>query len=203
MFNKLSGSYLHSCQTLRKLLNVEVIVREVREILRLWDLFAGNANFRSKKCHRPTLISAVYPKFQSFWIFTDCEAKRIASSSLSVFTTHRNGIRLQHFLSDTFSGNDSLLRELSYTGRELHADEALRFGLISRIFDSPKDVQDAARKLAQEISTKSPIALIGIKRVLNYCRDHSVSVSLRTISWLHHWTLLPTSDNDKLRNHRE
>uniref|UniRef100_A0A2P2IAB6 Enoyl-CoA hydratase n=2 Tax=Hirondellea gigas TaxID=1518452 RepID=A0A2P2IAB6_9CRUS len=76
------------------------------------------------------------------------------------------------------TGNDSLLRELSYTGRELKADEALRFGLISRIFDSKTTVQEAARKLAKEIAEKSPIALIGIKKILNYSRDHSVSDTL-------------------------
>ena len=37
---------------------------------------------------------------------------------------------------------------------------------------------EAANSLAKEIASKSPVAIYGLKAVMNYSRDHSVSESL-------------------------
>ncbi|PIO59145.1 enoyl-CoA hydratase/isomerase family protein [Teladorsagia circumcincta] len=62
-------------------------------------------------------------------------------------------------------GNDSWTRELAYTARNVGADEALKFGLISRIFNSERDVVEGALSLAQRIAEKSPIGVQGTKEV--------------------------------------
>ena len=61
-------------------------------------------------------------------------------------------------------GNGSLTRELALTARDFDADEALRIGFLSRVVDGGRDgVTEAAVKLAEQIASKSPIAVIGTK----------------------------------------
>jgi len=81
-------------------------------------------------------------------------------------------------------GNQSLVRELALSGRKLGAEEALRHGLVSRIFTGKEEMMSAAVELAKQISGKSPVATLGIKQFLNYARDHSVEESLDySITW--------------------
>lgn len=75
-------------------------------------------------------------------------------------------------------GNDSLVRELAFTGRWFDAQEALRFGLVSRVLPDKQELVNAAISLATQIASKSPIAVYGTKVNLNYSRDHSVEEGL-------------------------
>src|SRR6478672_9034571 len=59
---------------------------------------------------------------------------------------------------------DDILRELTYTGRIFSAQEALSYGLATRICDDPRTV---ALALAREIAGKSPHAIRAAKRMLN------------------------------------
>jgi enoyl-CoA hydratase/carnithine racemase len=59
---------------------------------------------------------------------------------------------------------DDILRELTYTGRIFSAQEALSYGLATRIVDDPRS---AALELALEIAGKSPDAIRAAKRMLN------------------------------------
>mmetsp|Transcript_106096 Transcript_106096/g.158730 ORF Transcript_106096/g.158730 Transcript_106096/m.158730 type:complete len:104 (+) Transcript_106096:434-745(+) len=65
------------------------------------------------------------------------------------------------------SANDSLLRELAYTGRWFNAEEALKFGLISKICENKDDLDRNLMKMAEEIASKSPVVIWGLKKVLN------------------------------------
>jgi enoyl-CoA hydratase/carnithine racemase len=59
---------------------------------------------------------------------------------------------------------DDVLRELTYTGRIFSAQEALGYGLATRICDDPRA---AAMEVAREIAAKSPEAIRAAKRMLN------------------------------------
>jgi enoyl-CoA hydratase/carnithine racemase len=59
---------------------------------------------------------------------------------------------------------DDILRELTYTGRIFSAQEALSYGLATRICDDPRA---AAFEVAREIAGKSPDAIRACKRMLN------------------------------------
>ena len=59
---------------------------------------------------------------------------------------------------------DDILRELTYTGRIFSAQEALSYGLATRICDDPRAV---ALEVAREIAGKSPDAIRATKRMLN------------------------------------
>jgi enoyl-CoA hydratase/carnithine racemase len=59
---------------------------------------------------------------------------------------------------------DDILRELTYTGRIFSAQEALSYGLATRICDDPRA---AALEVARDIASKSPDAIRAAKRMLN------------------------------------
>jgi enoyl-CoA hydratase/carnithine racemase len=59
---------------------------------------------------------------------------------------------------------DDILRELTYTGRIFSAQEAMSYGLATRICVDPRA---AAFEIAREIAGKSPDAIRAAKRLLN------------------------------------
>jgi enoyl-CoA hydratase len=80
--------------------------------------------------------------------------------------------RLPHLLPQ------GLVRELAYTGRKMGAEEALRLGLFNSIHASQAEAETAAMALAADIAAKSPLAIAGIKQVLNAGRSQSVEEGL-------------------------
>jgi len=80
------------------------------------------------------------------------------------------------------TGNDSLLRELCYTGRNFSSADAQALGLVSRVLPSPADTLAAAEALAAEIAGKSPVAVVGTKANLRYARDHTTKDALDYIT---------------------
>ncbi|KAI9288766.1 ClpP/crotonase-like domain-containing protein [Umbelopsis sp. AD052] len=81
-------------------------------------------------------------------------------------------------------GNNSLVRELCFTGRNMYAEEALQCGLINKVLGSQEEVVAEAIKTAKLIASKSPVAVVGTKNLLNYSRDHSVAEGLEyTVTW--------------------
>ncbi len=59
---------------------------------------------------------------------------------------------------------DDVIRDLTFTGRVVEADEALSLGLVTRVIDDPLA---AARAAAAEIAGRSPDAMRAAKRLLN------------------------------------
>jgi enoyl-CoA hydratase/carnithine racemase len=59
---------------------------------------------------------------------------------------------------------DDILRELTFTGRIFSAQEALSYGLATRICEDPRQ---AALEVARDIASKSPDAVRAAKRLLN------------------------------------
>jgi enoyl-CoA hydratase len=71
-----------------------------------------------------------------------------------------------------------LARELAYTSRNFASDEALKCGFVNDVYDSQEEMLKAAHQLARSITKHSPMAVNGVKEMLNYSRDHSVADSL-------------------------
>ncbi|ESN98299.1 hypothetical protein HELRODRAFT_157486 [Helobdella robusta] len=90
-------------------------------------------------------------------------------------------------------GNESLVRELCFTGRKFLPDEAKEFGFVSKIFPDKEKLLAGAFELANVIASKSPIAVQGTKLGLIYARDHSVTDSLNQIALLNQ-SLLQSED---------
>ncbi|KAK4054289.1 hypothetical protein OIO90_003522 [Microbotryomycetes sp. JL221] len=77
------------------------------------------------------------------------------------------------------TGNASLLYELALTARNFDTKEAQTLGLVSKVVPGGRQgVLDAALETAKLIASKSPIAVIGTKHILNYSREHTVQEGL-------------------------
>jgi enoyl-CoA hydratase len=75
-----------------------------------------------------------------------------------------------------------LVRELAYTGRRWKAEEALAQGFLNRLFASHEETVEGALALAREIASKSPLAIAGIKQVLNAGRDLTIDQGLEYVA---------------------
>jgi enoyl-CoA hydratase len=63
-------------------------------------------------------------------------------------------------------GNESTFRELAYTGRNMAADEALKIGLVSRVFEDRAQLEVGLLETAKIIASKSPVGVYTIKQVI-------------------------------------
>jgi enoyl-CoA hydratase len=75
-----------------------------------------------------------------------------------------------------------LIRELAYTGRRFPASEALGHGFLNSVHADQAAALAAANEMAMLIASKSPLAITGIKQVLNYGRDHSIDDGLEYVA---------------------
>lgn len=129
---------------------------------------------------------------------TACDMR--LGSADSFFTIHEVHIaivadvgtlqRLPHLLGQ------GLVRELAYTGRRWLADEALAHGFLNRLLPDRASCIAAALALAADIAAKSPLAITGIKQVLNRGRDQSIAESLEQVA-LWNAAMLPGADVGK------
>nr|WP_220464607.1 crotonase/enoyl-CoA hydratase family protein [Pseudomonas juntendi] len=77
---------------------------------------------------------------------------------------------------------DGMMRELAFTGRNVAADEALRIGLVNRVYEDHAALLDGVFAIARQIAAKSPIAVAGTKEMLSYMRDHRIDDGLDYIA---------------------
>ncbi|XP_073145410.1 delta(3,5)-Delta(2,4)-dienoyl-CoA isomerase, peroxisomal [Henckelia pumila] len=68
--------------------------------------------------------------------------------------------------------------ELALTGRRFTGLEAKELGLVARVFDTKQDMDQGVDSIAEEIAAKSPLAVVGTKRVLLQSRDLTVDQGL-------------------------
>jgi enoyl-CoA hydratase len=67
---------------------------------------------------------------------------------------------------------------MAYTGRRLPAARAREIGLVNEVYADAEALLAAVMETAAEIAAKSPLAIYGSKRMLNYARDHSTADGL-------------------------
>jgi len=81
-------------------------------------------------------------------------------------------------------GSASWTKDVCLSARVFGAEEALRVGLVSGVYPSKGETLAAGTKLAGLIASKSPVATMGTKEILNYSRDRPVEDGLRyTAVW--------------------
>jgi len=84
--------------------------------------------------------------------------------------------RLPHIIGD------GVLRELAYTGRMFGAQEAEKIGLLNRSYADQSSMMAEVFAIAEQVASKSPLAVQGTKEMLRYARDHSVEDGLNYIA---------------------
>lgn len=68
----------------------------------------------------------------------------------------------------------SFVKDVALTARDWYADEALRVGYVSGVYETKAAALERAHELGRLIATKSPVAVQGTKEVINFSRDHSI-----------------------------
>lgn len=96
-----------------------------------------------------------------------------------------------------------IAKELAYTGRRFGPDEALAWGFVNSVHEDRSATIAAAMKLAQSIASKSPLALAGTKRAINYGMDHSISDGLEQVATWNAGMLRPQDLNAAFTAMRE
>ena len=71
-------------------------------------------------------------------------------------------------------GDYGWVKDVSFSARVFGAEEAMRVGFVSGVYESKKDAVEAALRWAEIVAGKSPVAVLGTKRILDYSRDHGV-----------------------------
>jgi enoyl-CoA hydratase len=77
---------------------------------------------------------------------------------------------------------EGIARELAYTGDRMGAEDALRCGLVNRVFDDHEALVAGVLDIARRIASKSPLAVWGTKESITYARDHSTADALKQIA---------------------
>ena len=72
-----------------------------------------------------------------------------------------------------------LTKELAYTGRRMHAPEALSSGLVNQLFSDAESMTKEVLALATTMANHSPLAVHGCKEMINYGLNHSTEDALR------------------------
>ncbi len=89
--------------------------------------------------------------------------------------------------------NDGHLRELALTGRDVDAARAEKIGLVNDVFSDADNTLAAAQATAAEIAANPPLAVYGVKDVLDQQRASAVSENLRYVAaW--NAAFLPSKD---------
>jgi enoyl-CoA hydratase len=96
-----------------------------------------------------------------------------------------------------------ITRELAFTGRNVGASEAKQIGLVNQIFESNSVLTVTVNELAISIAEKSPLAIRGIKEVMNFSRDHSVADGLNHVASWNAGMLLSADLNECITAQRE
>lgn len=67
------------------------------------------------------------------------------------------------------------VKDISMSARIFGSEEALRVGFVSAVCPDKKSTVDAAVCWAATVAQKSPVAVQGTKRILDYSRDHTIA----------------------------
>jgi enoyl-CoA hydratase len=155
-------------------------LRLYREIRRLQDCFT--AIERSRK----PVIAAVHGKCIGGGIdlITACDIRLCsADATFSIYETKIAIVAdvgtLQRITPIVGKG---MAREMAYTGRFIGADRALACGLVNEVHLTTDALFAAAREMADEIAANSPLAVQGVKAVLNYSEEHSIEEGLEYVA---------------------
>jgi enoyl-CoA hydratase len=77
-----------------------------------------------------------------------------------------------------------MARQMAYTGERVGAERALAIGLVNAVLPDAAATLAHALDLARQIAEKSPLAIAGSKRALNYARDHGTAEALAQMTLL-------------------
>jgi enoyl-CoA hydratase len=177
-----------------------------REALRRLILDLQDCLSRIERCRKPVIAAIQGACIGGALDMITCCDMRYASAD-AVFSIKEIDLgmvadvgtlqRLPHLIGQ------GITRELAFTGRNVDAVEAEKIGLLNRVFESNSALTASVRELAKTIAEKSPLAIRGLKDVINYSRDHSVADGLNYVASWNAGMLLSADFNESMAAQRE
>jgi len=77
---------------------------------------------------------------------------------------------------------EGIVRELAYTGRRWSAGEALAAGFVNGLYPDHETMLTGVMDIAAQIASKSPMAIWGTKKSMQYSQEHSIADGLEYIA---------------------
>jgi enoyl-CoA hydratase len=177
-----------------------------REMLRRLILDLQDCLSSIERCRKPVIASIQGACIGGALDMITCCDMRYATSD-AVFSIKEIDLgmvadvgtlqRLPHLIGQ------GMTRELAFTGRNVNAHEAEKIGLLNQIFDSNSALTVTVCHLAKTIAEKSPLAIRGLKEVMNFSRDHSVADGLNHVAIWNAGLLLSADMNECFAAQRE
>jgi len=75
-----------------------------------------------------------------------------------------------------------MAREMAFTGRFIPAERARSCGLVNEVYPDKDALLAGARAMAAQIAANSPMAVQGVKAVLNYSEEHPTAEGLEYVA---------------------
>ena len=94
---------------------------------------------------------------------------------------------------------EGIVKELAFTGRNFSANEAKEWGFVNRLYDSHEALIKGALEMAEEITSNSPTAVFGCKKVIDFSRDHTIDEGL---DWINMWNASMLSQSELMEGFR-
>jgi enoyl-CoA hydratase len=136
-------------------------------------------------CRKP-VIAAVHNKCigGGLDLITACDVRLCsADASFSIYETRIAIVAdvgtLQRITPIVGKG---MAREMAFTGRFIPADRARSCGLVNEVHPEKESLLAAARAMAAEIAANAPMAVQGVKAVLNYSEEHPTADGLEYVA---------------------
>jgi enoyl-CoA hydratase len=98
---------------------------------------------------------------------------------------------------------DGVAREMAFRGMRLPAARAEAVGFVNATFDDHDALLAGVSEIAQEIASKSPLAVWGSKHSLNHAREHSVEDGLDLVALWQAGMYFPDDTKAALRAQQE
>jgi enoyl-CoA hydratase len=136
-------------------------------------------------CRKP-VIAAVHNKCigGGLDLITACDVRLCsADASFSIYETRIAIVAdvgtLQRITPIVGKG---MAREMAFTGRFIPAERARSCGLVNEVHPDKQALLAAARAMAAEIAANAPMAVQGVKAVLNYSEEHPTAEGLEYVA---------------------
>uniref|UniRef100_A0A1I7YRW1 Enoyl-CoA hydratase n=1 Tax=Steinernema glaseri TaxID=37863 RepID=A0A1I7YRW1_9BILA len=148
-----------------------------------------------ENCPKP-VIAAVQGQCigGGFGLVTACDIRLATQNAVFVLKEMNVAVILELSHLPKITKHSAWLRKIAFTGRRFDAAEALKhcrlflildcpvevilidliipLGVVSKVYDSEKELLRAAQKMARRIAEKSPASVQTTKAILNFARDH-------------------------------
>jgi enoyl-CoA hydratase len=156
-----------------------------RERLRRWIIELQESINAVEKCRKP-VIAAVHGNCIGGGVDLLCACDIRIASKDAVFSIRETKMAIVADLGTLqrlpYIIGGGWFRELSLTGRDFTADEALKMGFITRLCESKKELEREAENIAAGIVENPPLAVEGVKDVILFSRDNGIYPGLKYVA---------------------